>query len=219
MRIGRVAWGGPSAAIGASMPGPATSITVHHTLQPALPAGVTMMQERMAVLSIHRDHASRWAGIGYNFVITQNGNVYEGRGWGRVGAHAGTTEGNRTSAGIAFLIDGRSHAPTPAAMEALTALRAEGIRVGQLLTRHGVKLHRDWRATECPGERVIAALRDAVAPTPVVLRRGDRGDDVQALQALLVRLGYMSAAQMASGPGIYGPQTAAAFAAFIQSHR
>jgi len=29
-----------------------------------------------------------WSDIGYNFVIGEDGNVYEGRGWNYVGAHA-----------------------------------------------------------------------------------------------------------------------------------
>jgi N-acetylmuramoyl-L-alanine amidase len=29
-----------------------------------------------------------WDDIGYNFIVGEDGNVYEGRGWGIVGAHA-----------------------------------------------------------------------------------------------------------------------------------
>lgn len=29
-----------------------------------------------------------WSDIGYNFVIGEDGNVYEGRGWGKKGAHS-----------------------------------------------------------------------------------------------------------------------------------
>ena len=28
-----------------------------------------------------------WSDIGYNFVVGEDGNVYEGRGWNSVGAH------------------------------------------------------------------------------------------------------------------------------------
>ncbi|MGW3511169.1 FG-GAP-like repeat-containing protein, partial [Streptomyces sp. NPDC000994] len=31
--------------------------------------------------------AQGWAGIGYSFVVDQAGNIYEGRGWDRQGAH------------------------------------------------------------------------------------------------------------------------------------
>ena len=31
---------------------------------------------------------SGWSDIGYNFLVGEDGNIYEGRGWGKVGAHA-----------------------------------------------------------------------------------------------------------------------------------
>jgi N-acetylmuramoyl-L-alanine amidase len=30
----------------------------------------------------------KWGDIGYNFLVGEDGNVYEGRGWNAVGAHA-----------------------------------------------------------------------------------------------------------------------------------
>lgn len=29
-----------------------------------------------------------WDDIGYNFIIGEDGNIYEGRGWGKKGAHS-----------------------------------------------------------------------------------------------------------------------------------
>ena len=46
------------------------------------------------------------------------------------------------------------------------------------------------------------------------LQPGDTGSDVSALQQYLVSQGYLTAAQVATGPGIYGPQTTAAVAAW-----
>lgn len=161
MRVGRVAWGGPENSIGSVAGKLLPSVTVHHAQSPHIPCGATAATERSAVLGIHRHHtqANGWAGIGYNFVITQNGNVYDARGWGRVGAHAGTTQGNRMSVGVCFLIDGRREAPTAAALEAFQQLRAEGMKLGWLTKLHTVKLHRDWKQTECPGDKVAAAVR------------------------------------------------------------
>ncbi|MCS7081165.1 MAG: LysM peptidoglycan-binding domain-containing protein [Chloracidobacterium sp.] len=52
-------------------------------------------------------------------------------------------------------------------------------------------------------------------PVPQVdLQRGSRGEAVQQLQAALVRLGYMSQADMNTGPGVFGPRTEAALKAF-----
>ncbi len=52
-------------------------------------------------------------------------------------------------------------------------------------------------------------------PVPQVdLQRGARGEAVRQLQTALVRLGYMSQADMNTGPGIFGPRTEAALKAF-----
>jgi len=51
------------------------------------------------------------------------------------------------------------------------------------------------------------------APAPG-LERGDSGSAVKQLQSALVKLGYMSQAQMSTGVGVYGPKTEAAVKKF-----
>ncbi|WP_199728811.1 peptidoglycan-binding protein [Corallococcus sp. CA053C] len=46
------------------------------------------------------------------------------------------------------------------------------------------------------------------------LKRGDTGEDVKQLQDALVELGYLTHAQVATGPGLFGPQTEAALEKF-----
>jgi hypothetical protein len=199
------------------------AVTAHHTHSPTLPASASVREERSAILGVHRDHINRnkWAGVGYHFAIFQSGRVYEGRGWGRVGAHAGSGAGNRTL-GVAFFINGRTTRPSEAALRSLGQLRDEGVRLGHLTRGHALKLHSDWKATDCPGPMVVAALAAAPPPTHrvdgVVFKRGDRNEDVKALQDLLVRLGYMTAMQVATGPGMLGPQTERALRTFVAAH-
>lgn len=219
--VSRSEWGARATRSPTRMAGPATSVTAHHSLSPALPSNAGEAAERAAVQSIQRYHidVNGWADIGYGFVIAQSGRAYEGRGWGIVGAHAGTDEGNRTSIGVCFLIDGRTEAPSPAALGAFYGLRHIGESEGHLRVGHLLKLHRDWKQTDCPGDIAAAVLRERngnhtpVAP-PRLLRRGVQGDDVLALQHRLVQLGHMSGAQVNTGPGIFGPQTEAAVKLF-----
>lgn len=56
-----------------------------------------------------------------------------------------------------------------------------------------------------------------VLPPQVALQPGATGDAVKQLQDFLVKSGFMTAAQVATGPGIYGPQTTAAVAALQKS--
>ncbi|HEY3444961.1 MAG TPA: LysM peptidoglycan-binding domain-containing protein [Myxococcales bacterium] len=50
------------------------------------------------------------------------------------------------------------------------------------------------------------------------LRRGQTGSPVKQLQDSLVKLGYMTKAQVATGPGTFGPKTEAAVESFQSKH-
>lgn len=49
-----------------------------------------------------------WIDIGYNFIVGEDGNVYEGRGWGINGAHSGKNFYNKNSLGNPILDHVRS---------------------------------------------------------------------------------------------------------------
>ncbi|MFE8595776.1 peptidoglycan recognition protein family protein [Archangium violaceum] len=69
-----------------------------------------------------------------------------------------------------------------------------------------------------PATASLTATRTASATAlpvpPAGLREGDKGPKVQQLQNALVKLGYMTKAQVATGPGIFGPKTEAAVKKF-----
>jgi N-acetylmuramoyl-L-alanine amidase len=83
------------------------------------------------------------------------------------------------------------------------------------------------------GPKTRAAMEKALAPAPAPapkppapttapageLNRGDSGPAVKQLQGALVKLGYMSQADMNSGPGIYGPKTEGAVKQFQAAWR
>lgn len=55
------------------------------------------------------------------------------------------------------------------------------------------------------------------ANVPQSTGTGDQGQNVEQLQNWLVQMGYLTPQQVASGPGVYGPQTTAAVAKLQQS--
>jgi hypothetical protein len=169
---------------------PFQTLTVHHTAtandDPDPAATVRAIYELHAI-------TNDWGDIGYHFLIDEAGTIYEGRYSGDDGIPAHDADSNLVTAfhvggfnsgnlGIALLGTLVDQGPTDAARKALTSL----VRV---LTRfHGVDPkaqvtytnpvngtekdvpeisgHRDWMATECPGEVMygeLATLRDAVA--------------------------------------------------------
>lgn len=60
----------------------------------------------------------------------------------------------------------------------------------------------------------VAATATAVTAPPAGLGKGDSGPKVKQLQQGLVKLGYLTQAQMNSGPGSFGPATEAAVKKF-----
>jgi N-acetylmuramoyl-L-alanine amidase len=139
-------------------PAPKRLVVLHHAASPDLPCGCGQRREMEAVRSIERYHVRDrgWAAIGYSFLVTQSGRLYEGRGWGRVGAH---TPGRNSSAyGVCCLWDGARHAATEAALEAFAELVAVGVAGGHIAPDWRLGAHCWYRDTDCPGGRLMAQL-------------------------------------------------------------
>lgn len=160
--ITREEWGAKYGR-GRRNPGAKLNVIMHHTLAPALPDTATPGQEMAAMRTMERVHVEEngWEGIAYNHVHFQSGRVYEGRGWGYQGAHAGP--GNPVSEGFAFAIDGRTSTPAPAAIASCRLLIVDGIRAGAIASAYRVSGHRDWmEGRDCPGDamyQMIQSLR------------------------------------------------------------
>jgi hypothetical protein len=142
-----------------------SKIIVHHT------ATTNNLDDPMrAIRDIYYWHtiSKGWGDIGYNYIIDQQGNIYEGRAGGEsvVGAHAG--KGNHGSIGIAVLGNYQDGEPSEAVTKSLTALikekaalhniDTEGSSVFRGVNYPNVMGHRDVMTTACPGEKLYAML-------------------------------------------------------------
>ncbi|MEV5136240.1 peptidoglycan-binding domain-containing protein [Streptomyces syringium] len=168
-------------------------------------------------------HAQGWAGIGYNFVVDQNGQVFEGRGWALQGAHC--PNHNVSGIGVQIAIGGDQE-PSAKALSAARALYDEACRkTGRKLAMKG---HKDGFATLCPGGKLYAWVRagmpadkvpakpdkpsSKIVPLAAGVKPGARHAQVKELQQLLIKAGY--------GPipgavtDFYGPATQKAVARF-----
>ncbi|WP_432194710.1 peptidoglycan-binding protein [Streptomyces sp. bgisy027] len=176
--------------------------------------------------AIEAEHFGRgWAGIGYHFVVSQAGEIFEGRGWGRQGAHC--PGHNVSGIGVQIAIGGDQE-PTEAALAACRALYDEACRrTGRTLAKKG---HKDGYATLCPGATLYAWVKagmpvkgytpptDGTAPqggtsgtVPNVARYqvtingltygyGARGDHVTRVGRALVAAGFGNAYKVGPGP-------------------
>ncbi|XP_061399897.1 peptidoglycan recognition protein-like [Musca vetustissima] len=95
--------------------------------------------------------------IGYNFLIGCDGNVYEGRGWGIVGAH--TYRHNKKSIGIAFIGNFMLKLPTEKALEACKKLLQIGVDGGHLAKDFKLMGHKQCICSESPGKKLFDEIK------------------------------------------------------------
>ncbi|HWP96384.1 MAG TPA: N-acetylmuramoyl-L-alanine amidase [Syntrophomonadaceae bacterium] len=132
-------------------PRPATRrIIVHHSASPDVSAA-----------AIHGWHLQRgWSGIGYHFVIRQDGSIEAGRPVDSIGAHAGPPA-NGDSIGICLAGNFMEYPPASLQLQSLVQLVAylqEAYKTDLEVLRH-----KDVASTECPGDlfpwlEIIGAL-------------------------------------------------------------
>uniref|UniRef100_A0A674MQB6 Peptidoglycan recognition protein 5 n=1 Tax=Takifugu rubripes TaxID=31033 RepID=A0A674MQB6_TAKRU len=92
----------------------------------------------------------------FSFLVGFDGTVFEGRGWGVVGAHAKGF--NNESLGIAFMGNFNNDTPSSEAVLSVRQLLHSGVSQGFLCPDFALMGHRDLSATECPGANLYAAL-------------------------------------------------------------
>jgi uncharacterized protein with LGFP repeats len=157
---------------------------VHHTVNANEYGPEDSAAIVLGIAKYHRDH-NGWNDLGYNFLVDQYGQIFEGRAGGIdlpiVGAQA---QGfNSVSTGVACIGTYTSVAQTEAGMEALARiigwkLSLHGIpvagavtvtsaggetnkfRSGTPVTFQRISGHRDGNATSCPGNVLYTQLAD-----------------------------------------------------------
>lgn len=137
--------------------GDRTEFIVHHS------AGPTTQTVR-SIQDYHMD-GNGWSDIGYNSLVDDEGNAYEGRGWLVAGAHA---KGHNTS-GIGVCYIGQN-APTPLAKAAIRALYDQACtESGRTLAK---KTHGDVNNTACPASSLQSWVDDGMPGGSAILEEG-----------------------------------------------
>lgn len=177
---------------------------VHHTV-----TGEGGAETVRAVQNYHMD-VKGWSDIAYSWLVTADGTIYEGRGWGVQGGH---TEGyNSVSHAVSYVGNGDQNV-TEAARASMNWVIAEHNR------RYGngfVQNHNDVDNTGCPGS-IISNWVDAGRPSgPVstpedgpmnwdkVINEDSHASDIRELQKLLAFWGLYPADEI---DGIWGDMT------------
>ena len=197
-----------------------TGIAVHHSGVKNGPKGVT------AVKAFERHHmdANKWNAIAYNFLIDEQGVIYEGRGAGVISA--ATRPYNSRTESICYTGDGSKKIP------AKTIASFEWL-VNDIQKRYSNKLwlkgHQELASTSCPekymmdwvkdyrsGVKVVQPKAKPAAKKPAkttrLVKQGSRGAHVKMMQTQLNKKGFRL-----SVDGIAGPQTIGALKKFQKS--
>ncbi|MEN6463048.1 MAG: N-acetylmuramoyl-L-alanine amidase [Syntrophomonas sp.] len=104
----------------------------------------------VSAATIHGWHLQRgWSGIGYHFVIRQDGSIEAGRPMDTIGAHAGPPA-NGDSIGICLTGNFMEYTPAVQQLQSLVQLVAYLRETYQADLE--VLRHKDVASTECPGD-------------------------------------------------------------------
>ncbi len=107
------------------------------------------------IQTYHMD-TKKWSDIAYSTVVCPHGYVYEGRGWRTRTAANGTNAGNDASYAHCYL-GGQGDPLTEDGKRGLVlAFHLAQVEGGAGTQRW---VHRDWKATECPGDEITAFVR------------------------------------------------------------
>ncbi|XP_037922208.1 peptidoglycan-recognition protein LB-like isoform X2 [Hermetia illucens] len=154
--VTREEWGAKPPKTPTLFNGPSPYVIIHHSYEPG--ACYTAKECQEAVQSIQELHQEvrGWSDVGYTFLIGGDGNVYEGRGFNVVGAHAPGY--NDKSVGICLIGDWRTELPTEKMLEATHKLIEYGISSGYIVKDYKLLGHRQVKETECPGDRLFGEI-------------------------------------------------------------
>lgn len=168
--VTRAGWGAraPRGSVATTTWARRTGVAIHHS------AGPTTQTVRS--IQDHQMDRNGWQDIGYNWLVTQDGRIWEGRagGWLAIGAHAANQ--NTAWIGICWIGTSGSTAPSAAALASIRWLVDEARRLAG--RRLEVRGHGQvpGQATECPGSRLRAWISDGMpAATPPAGREDDMG--------------------------------------------
>ncbi|XP_072043723.1 peptidoglycan-recognition protein SC2-like [Amphiura filiformis] len=129
---------------------------VHHTAGSSCSSVSECIAVVRGVQNYHMDSLG-WSDIGYSFLVGEDGNIYEGRGWDRVGAHTG----GYNDVGLAWSYMGTftSRLPNQAAIDAGKRAIACGETLGKLTSSYTLRGHRDMSSTACPGDKLYPEIQ------------------------------------------------------------
>lgn len=140
-------------------------MSIHHTAQPDNDGDDPAA--RLRQMQAYHIDSNGWCDIGYHFVVSQSGKLYQGRSdEQRPGAHVGNQ--NAGNVGISFIGNYQESQPPAAQLDAAVSLMKWVKDTYNIpWTRDAVRGHRQWpgQSTSCPGDNLLSKIDDMMAQT------------------------------------------------------
>lgn len=156
--ISRADWGAkrPTSPTRQLAINPPPYVVIHHSGSDGCTTQA-ICQARVRSFQNYHMNQKKWNDIGYNFLVGEDGNVYEGRGWGQHGAHS--VSYNSKSIGICLIGNFVHHDPNSAAIAATQRLLTHGVANGKIQSNYTLLGHRQTADTICPGDSLYRLLQ------------------------------------------------------------
>ncbi|KAG9465605.1 peptidoglycan recognition protein 1-like [Eleutherodactylus coqui] len=154
--VTRAQWGAKNPTCRSRLTTPVPNVIIHHTEGAFCNSRATCSAQVRNIQSFHMK-SQHWCDIGYNFLIGENGLVYEGRGWTTLGVHAASY--NSKSSGISFIGSFTKRVPSNAALNAAKSLIACGVSKNFIKGNYALKGHRNVMTTSCPGDSLYRVIQ------------------------------------------------------------
>ncbi|XP_048225224.1 peptidoglycan recognition protein 1 [Perognathus longimembris pacificus] len=157
LTVPRREWGALVSKCSEPLQLPAHYVVISHTAGSTCSSPALCEKQAQNIQSYHM-RSLNWCDVSYNFLIGEDGHVYEGRGWHTKGAHSGSAW-NPISIGISFMGNYMERMPPPRSFRALQNLLDCGVAQGFLRPKYQLKGHRDVQKTQSPGDQLYNAIR------------------------------------------------------------
>ncbi|XP_023379644.1 peptidoglycan recognition protein 4 [Pteropus vampyrus] len=127
--VSRKEWGAGAAGCSVRLPTPVDFLITHHV--PGLGChSQAVCSQQLRALQAHHVLHNGWCDVAYNFLVGDDGRVYEGVGWNVQGTH--TPGYSNASLGLAFFGSENGSSPSRAALSAAKDLVAYAVQKGYL---------------------------------------------------------------------------------------
>ncbi|CAK9827456.1 Peptidoglycan-recognition protein SC2 [Anthophora retusa] len=156
--ISRANWGArpPKGTIRKLRTDPPPYVIIHHSASDGCTTQAICQARVRNFQNYHMDQ-KHWDDIGYQFLVGEDGNIYEGRGWGKHGSHS--VPYNSKSIGICMIGSFVGHAPNAAAIKAVQDLISYGVAIGKIDENYTLLGHRQTTQTSCPGDSLYQLIQ------------------------------------------------------------